>query len=197
MKRVGVVLRMEEINNISKHYVRDSLINKLLKYNIEIICIPINDNLNNIYNIINECNGIIFPGGDDINDIDIKMIEFCHKKDIPTLGICLGMQEMSFYNKGLINDLNDDSHYNKYHDIKINKNSLLYKILKTNRILVNSIHRSYVCKTKFDVSAISEDNIIEAIEDKNKKFFLGVQWHPERMEEGESTLLFDYFISKL
>ena len=39
MKRVGVVLSMEEINNISKHYVRDSLINKLLKYNIEIICI--------------------------------------------------------------------------------------------------------------------------------------------------------------
>lgn len=197
MKRVGVVLRMEEINNISKHYVRESLINKLLKYNIEIICIPINDNLNNIYNIINECNGIIFPGGDDINDIDIKMIEFCHKKDIPTLGICLGMQEMSFYNKGLINDLNDDSHYNTYHDIKINKNSLLYKILKTNRILVNSIHKSYVSKTKFDVSAVSEDNIIEAIEDKSKRFFLGVQWHPERMEEGEATLLFDYFISKL
>ena len=197
MKRVGVVLRIEDINGISKHYVRDSLINKLIKYDIEIICIPITNKLDNIFTVINSCDGVILPGGDDINDIDIKIIEFCYKKDIPTLGICLGMQEMSFYNKGLINDLNDDSHYNTYHDIKINKNSLLYKILKTDRILVNSIHKSYVSKTKFDVSAISEDNIIEAIEDKSKRFFLGVQWHPERMEEGESTLLFDYFISNL
>ena len=197
MKRVGVVLRIEEINNVSKHYIRDSLINKLLKYNLEIICIPINNNLNNIYNIINECSGIIFPGGDDINDIDIKIIEFCHKKDIPTFGICLGMQEMSFYNKGFICDLNDDSHYNTYHIIKVNTNSLLFKILKKDKILVNSIHKSYVSKTKFDVSAVSEDNIIEAIEDKSKRFFLGVQWHPERMEEEESTLLFDYFISNL
>lgn len=197
MKRVGVVLRIEEIDNTLKHYVRDSLINKLIKYDIEIICIPITNKLDNIYNIINSCDGIIFPGGDDILETDIKIIDYCYKMNVPTLGICLGMQEMSFYNKGLIRDLNSVSHYNAYHDNKINKDSLLYNILKKDRILVNSIHKSYVSKTGFDISAVSEDNIIEAIEDKNKKFFLGVQWHPERMEEEESTLLFDYFISNL
>ena len=32
----------------------------------------------------------------------------------------------------------------------------------------------------FEIDALSEDNVIEAIEIKNKKFVLGVQWHPEK-----------------
>ena len=39
-------------------------------------------------------------------------------------------------------------------------------------------------------------NVIEAIEDKNKKFFIGVQWHPESMYSYDilECNLFDYFI---
>ena len=49
-------------------------------------------------------------------------------------------------------------------------------------ILVNSKHRYHVTETnKFKVSAYSEDGLIEAIEMPNKKFVLGVQWHPEKM----------------
>ena len=52
--------------------------------------------------------------------------------------------------------------------------------------------------TNLDCVAYSEDNILEAIEDKNKKFFLGIQWHPESLlEDIYSKRLFDYFIEKL
>jgi len=41
---------------------------------------------------------------------------------------------------------------------------------------------------------MSDDNIIEGIEDSNKKFFLGVQWHPESTEDIDNYNLFKYFI---
>ena len=46
------------------------------------------------------------------------------------------------------------------------------------------------------VSGISNDNVIECIEDENKRFFLGVQWHPESMYNYDlnSRKIFDYFI---
>ena len=197
MKRVGVILRQEDVTGVMKHYVRDSLLNKLANYNIEVLCIPIINKITNVFKLIELCNGIILPGGDDIADSDLKIIEYLYQKDIPTLGICLGMQEIAVNNKGALIDLNNLKHYNTIHNINIKSDSLLFKIIKKNRIQVNSIHKSIVIQTDLDISAISEDNIVEAIEDKTKKFFLGVQWHPERMEGKESDLLFDYFISKL
>ena len=49
-----------------------------------------------------------------------------------------------------------------------------------------------------DISATSEDNIPEAIEDKNKRFFIGVQWHPESLvDDVYSNRLFTAFIGSL
>lgn len=200
MKRVGVILRTEEISGVLKHYVRDTLLNKFINYNIELICIPVINKFDKLVSIIDTCDGIILPGGDDISDIDIKIIDYLHKKDIPTLGICLGMQEMAIYKNGSLVDLKQPIHYTKdvkAHRITINKFSLLYKIIRKNMIVVNSIHKSVVLNTDLNISALSKDNIIEAVEDNTKKFFLGVQWHPERMEVEESYLIFDYFISAL
>ena len=45
--------------------------------------------------------------------------------------------------------------------------------------------------------SISDDDVIEAIEDKNKDFFLGVQWHPETMITYDKLQqeLFNYFVN--
>lgn len=200
MKRVGVVLRIEEVTGVLKHYVRDSLLNKFINYDIELICIPIINKIDKIKHIINTCDGVILPGGDDILEKDLEIIDYLYKKDVPTLGICLGMQEMAVYKNGALEDLKEPIHYTKdikAHEVFISRDSLLYEIIKNNKIVVNSIHKSIVTKTYLNVSALSNDNYIEAVEDKSKKFFLGVQWHPERMEVEESSLLFDYFISIL
>lgn len=56
----------------------------------------------------------------------------------------------------------------------------------------------YIPHTELDCVAYSEDGIIEAIEDKTKRFFIGVQWHPESLINDEySNKLFDYFIKNL
>jgi putative glutamine amidotransferase len=87
-------------------------------------------------------------------------------------------------------------HLNSLHEIRIKKNTLLYKILKKEKILVNSRHRSSIKNTKYKVSSISKDNVIESIEDSNQKFYIGIQWHPENLYDidSNSKKIFDYFI---
>ena len=70
------------------------------------------------------------------------------------------------------------------------------EILKKDKILVNSRHKSAIKKTNYRVSSISKDNIIESIEIPNHKFFLGLQWHPENLYDIDpnSKKIFDYFI---
>ena len=85
------------------------------------------------------------------------------------------------------------------HTIKINKNSKLYNIFKTNNIKVNSRHKSVIKKTRLNVVGISNDGYIEAIEDTSKRFFIGVQWHPESMIDYDikQKNLFKYFIKTI
>ena len=56
----------------------------------------------------------------------------------------------------------------------------------------------YVCFASFplfDNVAYAPDGILEAIEMKDKKFIIGVQWHPEGLDDENSNKLFDYFIN--
>ena len=150
--------------------------------------------------IIDMCDGIILQGGDEFYDYDLKVVEYCYKEDIPTLGICLGMQTMGYFFNGNLGRLANNNHdsKNKYmHSVILDETSKLYKILNKKNLDVNSRHKDYLIKTDLKVVGISNDNIIEAIEDKNKRFFIGVQWHPETMIEYDKIMkrLFEYFIN--
>ena len=89
---------------------------------------------------------------------------------------------------------NHKSKLNYVHEVKINKKSLLYKIIKRDKIMVNSRHNDYLINT--DLNICGESDVCEAIESKNRVFFLGVQWHPETMVAYDivANQLFDYFI---
>lgn len=148
--------------------------------------------------LIDMCDGIICQGGDEYFDCDLKVIDYCYQQDIPLLGICLGMQTMSCLFNGEMVDIGRDNHkQNKdyVHEVYIDPESLLFKILNESSILVNSYHKSHVIKTDLDISAFSDDGIIEAVEDKNKRFFLGTQWHPEKMVDYDENAkkIIDYF----
>lgn len=199
MKRVGVIIRDFSENNILFMGTRADLWNMLKKFDIEIIGIPINIEFDKIKKIINDCHGIILSGGNEFHDNDFKLVEYLYKKDIPTLGICLGMQSMGEYfnNK---EEILVKNHYSKdkyVHLVRIKKDTLLYQILGKEEIWVNSRHRSGIPYTSMMINAISQDGIIEGIEDRTKKFFLGVQWHPESLNDNKSYRLFKYFISIL
>ena len=146
--------------------------------------------------LIDLCSGFILQGGSDYYDIDILITRYLYQNNIPTLGICLGMQTMAMAFNGVMDDIIGHKSNNLYvHEVDIDKNSKLYNILKKDKIMVNSRHQSYIVQTDLHVSG--KANIIEAIEDTNKNFFIGVQWHPETLMDENSILLFNNFFSKV
>ena len=163
--------------------------------------IPIGVTLSENYeDIINLCDGIIFQGGDDFEKYDMVALKYIYEINKPVLGICLGMQLMGSLFGGVLFDIKNHKKRLSYaHDVNINKNSILYNIFKTDSIKVNSRHRSVIKNTKLKIVGISNDGYIEALEDSSKRFFIGVQWHPENMAEYDvkQNNLFKYFIKSL
>lgn len=121
------------------------------------------------------------------------LIDLVMKKDIPVLGICRGMQALNvFYGGTLVQDIPTDiaaaeKHSSGgenavFHNIQISKSSPLSEIMGFGTHRINSYHHQAVKKIApdFSIAATASDGIVEAIFCTEKKFVLGVQWHPER-----------------
>lgn len=149
---------------------------------------------------IDLCDGVLMPGGTVMHEYDKYICNYCNRNDIPLLGICMGMQVMCNYNNDNENiKIEDGSHYEDIqykHDIDINKDSILYDILKEENINVNSFHRYKVSNSgSYKISAKNND-VIEAVE-KDGKFNIGLQWHPEKNYDNDinSKKIFKKFIN--
>lgn len=129
--------------------------------------------------------------------------------DIPVLGICRGMQALNVFCGGsLIQDIPSERGVSvvhnlpkpeiAFHKITVEKSSPLSEAMGFGSHTVNSYHHQAVknIAPEFSACAAAEDGIIEAIYHKNKKFVLGVQWHPERDQDkaAENKNIIDYFI---
>lgn len=191
MKYVGIILRCN-----SKYSLNKELIDVINKYNVTSIGIIVDFNndykteFKKVKKLIDMCDYFILQGGSDYYQIDIEIARYLYKIDKPTLGICLGMQTMAMAFLGIMSNIENHLSDKLYvHNIKINKNSKLYDIIKKDNIRVNSRHKSYIVST--DLSISSESNVIESIEDKNKTFYIGVQWHPESIYDENNKKIFD------
>lgn len=129
-----------------------------------------------------------------------------HEK--PVLAICRGLQVVNVALGGnLIQDLQEQGFSNhrkgaeadREHLISVEPSSLLFSIAGQSQGLVNSAHHQGLDRLaeSLRVSAWSDDRVVEAIEYKDfdqKPFFLGVQWHPERLRIQDSYTPFSMHI---
>lgn len=207
-KTIGIIAReyISDYKDIPLYGVRRDIVQYLKRYDVNIIMIPIlfseKEEFQQIKEIIDFCDGIISPGGSKIYDIDYEIIQYLHEIDKPTLGICLGMQIMGkLFNGKIRTKIEDGKHCSEEeytHNVILDKQSLLYQIIGKENIRVNSRHMMQIPDTSLACVAYSEDKVLEAIEDSSKKFFIGIQWHPESlMEDENSKKLFDYYIKML
>ena len=158
--------------------------------------------LQDLYLLIDQCDGIIIQGGLSSDDYEIKVAKYAIDKDIPILGICAGFNNIIRAMNGKVFAINNSKHNNEngeiVHKNSIQENTLLYDILKTNEVSVNSIHTMFANKEdikNLEISAYSDDGYVEAVELKDKKFCLGVKWHPELMPNDDiMNNIFKYFI---
>lgn len=133
-------------------------------------------------------------------DRDALEIPLCQKAiaaDLPVFGICRGIQVMSVAMGGsLYQDIPSEfpkeascqsqvNNLDSRHTIEIVAGSRLNRITGKRTDEVNSAHHQAVREKGegFEVTARTMEGIIEAMENKSKRFVLGVQYHPERMLE--------------
>ena len=198
---IGIIARDEKKDNTTmKSITKNNL--KYLHNKCNYIGILNYDNSLINTEILDLCDGIIIQGGKDVYPYHFQILEYCIKNNIPLLGICMGHQIIGLYSINSNND-NDliqiDNHQIKdgNHIIHIKKNSIMYKIFGPT-LKVNSRHSFAVKKVNlpFKVTSISEDNIIESIEYiDNNNFILGVQFHPEDLDNTEN--LYNYFLKEV
>ena len=218
MIKIAIICRMENYEEdypFNIRYMIDEAYRKIFdKLNVLVIPVISENHLEEIANI---CDALILPGsavGVDpkyYNDVpfpgkeykcdeyrlDKKIIDLFCKQNKPILGICGGLQTLNVYFGG---DLNQNISNHKLedgtmHKIKISSNSFLKDVYKKEEIEVNSYHRQAIRKLapNLKVTAISEDGIIEAIEDSN---IIGVQYHPEKLDNIDFFKKFISLINK-
>lgn len=151
---------------------------------------------------------IDYPRADVFNEardeFELRLFDYAKTNKIPVLAICRGMQLVNVALGGdMIQDLEEKGKNNHrsekgvdgIHDIVLKKSGLLHSIAKIDSGKVNSAHHQGLGRIAEElvVSAVSPDNVAEAIEYKDKMnngFFLGVQWHPERLKIDDYTTAF-------
>lgn len=191
MKKVCILKRIENTEEENEYYK-----NAIKNFGGVPLFID-EDNLNQL----EDCQGIVLTGGFHKVNLDDYLIGYAISHNLPLLGICQGMQSMALYRTQESLEPVENHHQNEgyQHEVEL-KESNLSRMLGQNKIMVNSYHYEQVKSSKeFEIVGTSRDGVIEAIENPNHRFQIGVQWHPERMisYDTSSIKLFKEFINSL
>lgn len=143
------------------------------------------------------------------DEFEFGLAKAAYAVNMPTLGICRGMQIMnvafggSLYQDLVSGGMTKDNHVQQppfntmNHPVELVAGSRLAKIFcNESKIMTNSMHHQGIRDTapNFFINARSTDGVVEGIEDLSKIFYLGVQWHPEYVTQ--SSALFETFCAE-
>ncbi|WP_239020670.1 gamma-glutamyl-gamma-aminobutyrate hydrolase family protein [Nakamurella antarctica] len=162
-----------------------------------------------VASVVGRLDGLVIAGGADVNpsrygrdpepptagwrdDRDVSELALLNAAadlDLPTLGICRGMQMMAVHAGGtLLQHLPDvvgtDDHSpgpGAYQDNPVTTvpGTMVAALLGESALAHCHHHQSVDNHPGFRASAHSHDGIVEAFENPTRKFWVGVQWHPE------------------
>lgn len=125
--------------------------------------------------------------------VEMDLATACLERGVPVLGVCGGMQALAVADGGkLVQDLPvDDAHLvheqpsdpaTAWHDVRCE--GLASRVFGA-AVGANSTHHQAVrsCGRRLAACGWSSDGVIEAIARSDGPFALGVQWHPEVLED--------------
>jgi putative glutamine amidotransferase len=198
-------------DNEDSLYLYTNYYQMLKRFNMELIMVT-PGSFETYNKVLEISDGLLLSGGRDVNpkfynqevhattktapasfeQMEFALISLFSKHKKPILGICRGIQTINvFFNGTLFQDipaycstalLHEQNKKETYaHHITIQPNTRLSKYVDQ-EIMVNSYHHQNIDTVApgFIVNAISEDGLIEGIE---KDKILGVQWHPEKVDD--------------
>jgi len=164
--------------------------------------------------LIQKLDGIVLTGGDDLHpkyygessdpltpkpfhlrrgEHDRQIFEYVWEHKIPTLAICLGMQEVNVFLGGslyqdipaqiinsLIHKIGD--WFGARHAVILTEGSVLHKLTGQLNVDANSAHHQAIRDVPgaLSIAGRSSDGLIEVLEPKDNSIpLIAVQWHPE------------------
>jgi putative glutamine amidotransferase len=147
----------------------------------------------------------------DRDELEFALVHLSVETDWPLLGICRGTQVVNVALGGtLYTDLptqfdsrlphnTPENLGREYiaHEVTIVKETVLAGIISGYKLSVNSFHHQAVKQVapRLQVNATAADGLVEGLELPGRRFFLGVQWHPECLpRESVQQALFTAFI---
>jgi putative glutamine amidotransferase len=136
---------------------------------------------------------------------ELALLEGALARDLPMLAVCRGVQILNVARGGdLVQHLPDAVGHERHrevlgtfseHGVRIDDASRLGSVLGDGATAVKSHHHQGVGRVGEGLreTAWADDGTIEALEDPERRFALGVLWHPEA---GEDQKLFDALVAE-
>lgn len=219
--------------NPTKNSVNNTYINSILMNGGVPYLIPVTDNVEVLRQIVAQLDGIVFTGGEDFepayfgeenheklgevnvtrDTYDLILFKLATDRNIPTLGICRGLQLINVAMGGtLYQDLpaekpSDINHRQEKagtvptHSVSVVDGSMMHQILGEKEIQVNTFHHQAIEKLAPGLKIVgwSNDSVPELIEAYPHRQILGTQFHPEIFTAAGDALmgkLFKFLVNK-
>jgi putative glutamine amidotransferase len=146
------------------------------------------------------------------DELELELVRQALADDLPLLGVCRGLQVLNVAQGGTLvqhiptqlpdainHEVSSGGHDDQHHPIAIEPGSRLAEIVGATSHAVNSYHHQAIGRLGRDVRVVArtEDGVVEAAELPDRTFALAVQFHPERMVEGDPAMrrLFAAFVA--
>ena len=171
--------------------------------------------------VVGRLDGLVVSGGADVDPRELRrgaaradrlwrpdrdawelaLLTSAAAQNLPTLGVCRGMQVMAVATGGTLDQHTPDLVGHEEHspgadafgDIEVNvvEDSALHTILGPAVTVRCHHHQSVRSHPGYVATARAADGSLEAMEAEGTRFCLGVQWHPEA---GRDQRLFDALV---
>jgi putative glutamine amidotransferase len=151
--------------------------------------------------------GIVFSGGEDLGENEARdrgelaLLQAALERDVPVLAICRGVEVLNVVRGGdLVQHLPEVVGHEEHravlgdfseHSVRVDPSSRIGELSG----VVKSHHHQGIGRVGDGLREVAwaEDGTIEALEDPDARFVVGVLWHPEA---GADQALFDRLVEE-